>query len=68
MIFFDALQMKFRNAKLREKNPKCVACGVECPNPVDFKTFDYADFCQSKCSKYDLIHLNKENIINATEF
>lgn len=45
MIFFDALQMKFRNAKLRERNPKCVACGIECPKPVDFKTFDYADFC-----------------------
>ena len=60
--------MKFRNAKLRERNPKCVACGAECPNPVDFKTFDYADFCKTKCSKYDLINLNIENIIKPSEF
>ena len=60
--------MKFRNAKLRERNKQCVACGIECTSPVDFKTFDYADFCQTKCSKYDLINLSIENIIKPSEF
>jgi adenylyltransferase/sulfurtransferase len=27
MIFFDGLAMKFRNVKLRPRNPKCEVCG-----------------------------------------
>jgi|TARA_B110000285_G_C14940563_1_gene521803 molybdopterin/thiamine biosynthesis adenylyltransferase len=32
MIFLDALSMKFRNVKLRERNMKCVVCGPDCPD------------------------------------
>jgi molybdopterin/thiamine biosynthesis adenylyltransferase len=27
MIFFDAATMKFRNVKLRDRNPDCIVCG-----------------------------------------
>ena len=58
MIFLDALSMKFRNVKLRERNMKCVVCGPECPEEEkvkDVKTFDYPAFCQTNCNRYDLI-------------
>jgi len=48
MIFLDALSMKFRNVKLRERNPKCVVCGPECPADekiANVSDFDYEDFC-----------------------
>ena len=32
MIFLDALSMKFRNVKLRERNMKCVVCGPDRPD------------------------------------
>jgi hypothetical protein len=54
MIFFDALQMKFRHVKIRDRSPKCSVCG-ENPTITDVKTFDYDEFCQTKCNKYDLI-------------
>ena len=44
----DALNMKFRNVKLREQNQKCFACGPECPESekiTDITKFDYEDFC-----------------------
>ena len=58
MIFLDALAMKFRNVKLRERNMKCVACGPECPEDhkvLDLSKFDYGDFCQTNCDRFALI-------------
>ena len=70
MVFFDALTMKFRNVKIRGRNPACSACGPECPEVerVKFSEFDYADFCQTKCSKYDLIKLPAENTMSCEKF
>lgn len=68
MIFVDLLSMKFRNVKLRERNPKCVACG-DCENKItDVSTFDYDTFAGVKCaSKYALIKLAPENNISPSE-
>jgi hypothetical protein len=44
MVFFDALSMKFRNVKIRGKNPACIACG-ESPSLGDVSAIDYFDFC-----------------------
>jgi hypothetical protein len=66
MIFMDALSMKFRNVKLRERNLKCVVCGPDCPvesKVTDVSNFDYEDFCQTKCSQYDLINIPADNSI-----
>ena len=63
MIFFDAMTMKFRNVKLRNKNPDCVACGLK---KFDFKTFDYAAFCGTNCQMY--AHIPAENNITAEKF
>jgi molybdopterin/thiamine biosynthesis adenylyltransferase len=64
MIFFDGLAMKFRNVTLREKNPVCQACG-ESPSKISsVKAVDYADFCQTNCSKYALIRLPPSNSIS----
>lgn len=71
MIFLDALAMKFRNVKLRERNPQCVACGPECPAEQKIKSvesIDYADFCQTKCNKYSMIKLPAENTISVDKF
>jgi len=27
MVLFDAFEMKFRNVKLRARNPDCASCG-----------------------------------------
>ena len=45
MLFVDTLSMKFRNVKIRGRNEaSCAGCGpVE--KRVDYKTFDYANFC-----------------------
>jgi hypothetical protein len=71
MIFLDALAMKFRNVKLRERNPKCVACGPECPDDLKIKSVesvDYAEFCQTNCNKYAMIKLPAENTISVEQF
>lgn len=47
MIFFDAMNMKFRNVRLRNKNPNCVACGAK---SIDFLNFDYNQFCNTACA------------------
>lgn len=47
MIFLDAMAMKFRNVKLRNKNPNCVACGTKSIDPA---TFNYNEFCLSNCA------------------
>jgi molybdopterin/thiamine biosynthesis adenylyltransferase len=54
MIFFDAASMRFRNVKLRDRNPKCEVCGDE-PTLTDTNKFDYDEFCQTNCNKYALI-------------
>lgn len=44
MVIFDALEMKFRNVKLRGRNKACVSCGDN-PTITDVTNFDYDDFC-----------------------
>lgn len=71
MIFFDALQMKFRNVKLRGQNLKCVICGPECEESlklINVEEFDYQEFCQTKCSRYSLMKVPEENNITAQAF
>ena len=63
MILFDAMTMKFRNVKLRNKNPDCIACG---PRQIDCKTFDYAAFCGTNCQMY--AHIPEESNITAEKF
>jgi adenylyltransferase/sulfurtransferase len=41
VLLFDALQMKFRELKLR-KNPDCPVCGT---HPTIHKLIDYQEFC-----------------------
>jgi len=41
ILLFDALQMKFRELKLR-KNPECPVCGTQ---PTVTKLIDYQEFC-----------------------
>src|SRR6201990_1089483 len=41
LLLVDALNMRFRELKLR-KNPKCPVCG---PNPTVTKLIDYEQFC-----------------------
>jgi len=41
LLLFDALEMTFRELKLR-KNPECKVCG---PNPTVTKLIDYEAFC-----------------------
>lgn len=41
LLVFDALQMKFRELKLR-KNPDCLVCGT---NPTIKELIDYEEFC-----------------------
>ena len=42
LLLFDALQMKFRELKLR-KNPECPVCGT---NPTIKELIDYEEFCE----------------------
>lgn len=67
MIFFDASTMKFRNVKLRDRNPACVVCGDN-PTLKDVSEFDYESFCQTNCNKYALIQIPPENNITVEEF
>jgi adenylyltransferase/sulfurtransferase len=56
MLFFDAMMMKFRNVKLRDRNLECVACG-ENPSILDVSKYDYNDFCQTNCQRVHSIIL-----------
>jgi adenylyltransferase/sulfurtransferase len=67
MIFFDASNMKFRNVKIRDRNPECVVCG-ENPTLKDVSVFNYDDFCQVSCNKYALIKIPPENNITVSDF
>ena len=44
MVLFDALNMTFRNVKIRGKMKDCVACG-ENPTVKDVALIDYEEFC-----------------------
>eukprot|EP00355_Strombidium_rassoulzadegani_P009725 CAMPEP_0168620582 /NCGR_PEP_ID=MMETSP0449_2-20121227/7218_1 /TAXON_ID=1082188 /ORGANISM="Strombidium rassoulzadegani, Strain ras09" /LENGTH=393 /DNA_ID=CAMNT_0008661605 /DNA_START=8 /DNA_END=1186 /DNA_ORIENTATION=+ len=71
MIFFDALSMRFRNVKLRERNASCLACGPDTPPDLkikDTRSIDYLEFCQTKCSIYDKILLPPDNEATPSEF
>ena len=67
MIFFDASNMKFRNVKIRDRNPACVVCGDN-PTLKDVSLFNYDDFCQVSCNKYALIKIPAENNITVNDF
>ena len=54
--------MKFRNVKLRDRNPECAVCG-DTPRVTDVSKFDYESFCQTNCNKYALIKIPPENNI-----
>jgi hypothetical protein len=59
--------MKFRNVKLRDRNAKCIVCG-DTPSLTDVKSFDYDDFCQTKCDQYASIKIAPENNIKVEQF
>lgn len=44
MIFYNALDMKFRDVTMRDRNPECVSCGDN-PSVTDVTKFDYDEFC-----------------------
>lgn len=67
MVIFDALEMRFRNVKLRGRNKNCQSCG-ENPAILDIKLFDYNDFCQTNCNLVALIKLPEPNTITIEEF
>ena len=67
MIFFDAATMKFRNVKLRDRNPLCIVCGDK-PTLTDVSKFDYDDFCQVFCNRYAAFKIPQENNITVTDF
>lgn len=67
MVIFDALEMRFRNVKLRGRNSKCSSCG-DCPTITDVASFDYNDFCQTNCNLVALIQLPPQNSITIEEF
>lgn len=67
MIFFDAATMKFRNVKIRDRNPECIVCGVN-PQLTDVSQFDYDDFCQVSCNRYTAFKIPAENNITVQDF
>ena len=67
MVFFDALTMKFRNVKIRPRNPACIVCG-DTPSITDVSKIDYLDFCQTNCNLQKDIVLPKENTITLQDF
>ncbi len=56
MVIFDALEMRFRNVKLRGRNPNCSSCG-DAPSITNVSAFDYNDFCQTNCNLVAMIQL-----------
>lgn len=62
LLLFDALDMKFRELKLK-KNPECPICGE---HPTITKLIDYEEFCGIGLHD-DAILLNDEEIITVQE-
>jgi adenylyltransferase/sulfurtransferase len=67
LIVFDALEMTFRQMKIRGRNPKCQSCGDE-PSITDVKAFDYDSFCQVKCDIVAQITLPQDQTIKIEDF
>ena len=67
MVIFEGLSMKFRNVRIRGKNPSCITCGDNC-QITDVAQFDYSDFCQMNCDLVASIKLNDENTISIESF
>lgn len=67
MVLFDALEMRFRNVKIRGRNPNCAACGDH-PSVKNISTFDYSDFCQTNCSTVASIKLPQANTMSTKVF
>ncbi len=65
LMLIDALDMEFRELKLR-KDPNCVVCG---PNPTVTKLIDYEEFCGVPSIEIDSgVELNQDNLITVKEF
>ena len=67
MVVYDALDMRFRNVKLRGRNAECVTCGDK-PTVTDVKQFDYDDFCQTGCTLASRIKLPADNTMTIKDF
>ena len=67
MVIFDALEMRFRNVKLRGRNVECVTCGDK-PSVTNVKDFDYNDFCQTGCTLASRIKLPPANTMTIDAF
>ena len=67
MVVYDALEMRFRNVKLRARNPDCVSCGDN-PKVTDTSKFDYDEFCQTGCTLASKIKLSSQNTMTIDEF
>lgn len=67
MVIFDALDMKFRNVKLRPRNVNCASCGDE-PTITDVSTYDYDSFCGVAGCGLSQTKLPAENTITIGDF
>lgn len=67
MVIFEGLTMKFRNVRIRGKNPACIACS-ENATISNVADFDYADFCQMNCDVVASIQLPAKNTISIEAF
>ena len=67
MVLFDALNISFRNIKLRERVPNCSSCGN---NPsIDrnfFSTFSYEFFCASAASDKPSSSIDPANVVSVS--
>jgi molybdopterin/thiamine biosynthesis adenylyltransferase/rhodanese-related sulfurtransferase len=63
LVHFDALQMKFREFKLR-RDPKCPVCGE---NPTITKPIDYEQFCGIPAARQAAAELEKLPSVPAKE-
>lgn len=63
LVLFDALQMKFRELKLR-KDPECPICG---PNPTITELIDYEEFCGISAGHESAPEANPEGDIQPQE-
>eukprot|EP01024_Parvocaulis_polyphysoides_P033010 TRINITY_DN2945_c0_g1_i3.p1 TRINITY_DN2945_c0_g1~~TRINITY_DN2945_c0_g1_i3.p1 ORF type:complete len:228 (-),score=19.79 TRINITY_DN2945_c0_g1_i3:71-754(-) len=58
LLLFDATTMEFRRVKLRDRNPKCIACGDEPKITSDNLSFyDYCEFTGQQMNDNDDMNL-----------
>ena len=67
MIIFEGISMKFRNVRIRGKNPACICCGENNQIP-DVSQFDYSDFCKMNCDVVGALQLPESNTISIEDF